>query len=387
MFERMFGTAVLAPEFQTPALLAAVGSVDQLEQELFATEALVARARARQLALIRALDAAQVPLADGCRTMGEWVSSRMDVAPETARDLVRTARTCDRGLEEELAEGFVTFDRVVATGRLAATDAPDETVEASKGLDIAGVRRLASRWTRYSRADEVAAFEGRRVVIQPNLDESVWQGWFRLPGVEGRLLDQALTHRAEQLPDDSDSTTGQRRADALTSMALDALDGDLPETSGGSGRVPLISVFVDADIMAATDNQAGISLDMGLGAGPNTLQELLCTGMVETNQRTPSGQTLGIGRKSHAIPPRLRRAVLHRDGGCVADGCDSRYRLQPHHVIPWSRGGETEPDNLATLCWFHHHVVVHGRGQDIDPQSPPGRVRFLRRDLRGPPDL
>ncbi|MDP8958147.1 MAG: hypothetical protein M3N51_02875 [Actinomycetota bacterium] len=43
---------------------------------------------------------------------------------------------------------------------------------------------------------------------------------------------------------------------------------------------------------------------------------------------------------------------------------------------PRSESGSHHPDNLTTLCWFHHHVVVHGMGYRIDPGSPPQRRRF-----------
>lgn len=77
--------------------------------------------------------------------------------------------------------------------------------------------------------------------------------------------------------------------------------------------------------------------------------------------------------------------MLHRDGGCVVDGCTSRYRLQPHHITPWSEGGRTETGNLATLCWFHHHVVVHLMGYRFDADSPPLRRRFLTPGGPDPP--
>lgn len=55
------------------------------------------------------------------------------------------------------------------------------------------------------------------------------------------------------------------------------------------------------------------------------------------------------GRQMRTIPPALRRVILHRDGNrCAADGCDSRNRLQIHHIIPWSEDGPTDPDNLIT---------------------------------------
>ena len=88
------------------------------------------------------------------------------------------------------------------------------------------------------------------------------------------------------------------------------------------------------------------------------------------------------------IPRRLRRFVLHRDGAvCTVAGCTSRYRLQIHHITRWADGGRTNPDNLTTLCWFHHHVVIHGQGFTIDPDSPSQRRRLLRPPIHGPPWL
>jgi len=88
-----------------------------------------------------------------------------------------------------------------------------------------------------------------------------------------------------------------------------------------------------------------------------------------------------------AVPPAIHRFVAWRDGGCTAEGCQSRYRLQPHHIIERSRGGSDDPENLTTMCWYHHHIVIHGLGYSIDPNSPPQRRRFLSPSTagRGPP--
>jgi hypothetical protein len=90
---------------------------------------------------------------------------------------------------------------------------------------------------------------------------------------------------------------------------------------------------------------------------------------------------------TRGIPKAIRRFVLARDGGCTVEGCRSRYRLQPHHLVPYAAGGTHHPANLTTLCWFHHHVVVHRLGYRLDPHSPPGRRRFLRQHTgTDPPD-
>jgi hypothetical protein len=51
----------------------------------------------------------------------------------------------------------------------------------------------------------------------------------------------------------------------------------------------------------------------------------------------------------------LREVVLSRDKNrCQVSGCPSRVTLHVHHKTPVSQGGEHVPDNLVTLCDFHH---------------------------------
>ena len=58
---------------------------------------------------------------------------------------------------------------------------------------------------------------------------------------------------------------------------------------------------------------------------------------------------------SRSISDKLRFQVLKRDHfKCCACGAspakDPSVELHIDHIIPWSKGGKTEPDNLQTLC-------------------------------------
>lgn len=46
--------------------------------------------------LLAELHKRRVAADDGCRTMGEWVAGRLDLAPETASRLWRTTRRLER---------------------------------------------------------------------------------------------------------------------------------------------------------------------------------------------------------------------------------------------------------------------------------------------------
>ncbi len=366
--------------------------IDVLEGELTALEGLNARARARQAALLNALDAAQVAAMDGSRSMLEWTAARLDVTHDTARRLLRAAR----GLSEhpEYAPGArptaPSFDRLVETVRLVEAGVPASMIADSAGLDLAGVRRLAVRHRRIRPTDEREAFRSRYLATQPSLDGMAGRFWGELPGFEFRIFEKAIDQRADMFRDlpGPAPAAAARRADALVSVAQDSLDGREWDAEGGRSSDPLVTIFVDGSLAAATDAEAGAEVEFGPRVGPATLERILCGGSVQlvgvgggAPATTPAISTAA----TRAIPPAVRRTVAWRDGGCTIDGCRSRYRLEPHHVRPWSEGGGHEPDNLTTLCWYHHHVIAHGEGRRLDPESPPGRRRWVRAAPRSAP--
>lgn len=366
----------------------AQATTDELEQMLTRIESLIARGRAMQMEAIRELDRRQVPTWDGCRTLAEWVAGRMDVTPETAVVLARTARATAElaRLPAELEAGRITFDRAAELATGATADSEAHLMEATAGLDLASVRKRVAARRRLNRSQEHTAFRNRYLAIQPSLDESTWRLHGRLPGFAGRVVEKALTERADEFPAPPPglrTSRTQRNADALVAIAQDSLDGD--GTGDATAGGPLVTVFVDATDAAASHAETGVRIEAGPRVGPETIEAILCEGTVEVAATTADGAPLSVGRSTRVVSPRLRRFVLHRDGGCVADGCTSRYRLQPHHVIPYSQGGRTDADNLTSLCWYHHHVVIHGHGYRIDPASPAARVRFLRPRAHDPP--
>ncbi len=333
---------------------------DQVEQVLLEEERNIARSRGRQLAALAMADAMQMDTADGCRSMREWAAGRLDISLETAARLTSTSRRLlDKpDIANKLMAGEITFDRASALSRI-----PDSGDDLLAGLDIRSLNRIAARHRRNEWDNGHESHRSQYLAIQPNFDESSWKMWALLDGYSGAVVDKVITEAADtipQLPDGSRPGLGYRKAMALTTICEDRGPTSL--------STPLITVFVDDE---------GAEVASGTAIGPEILDRLACAASLEVI-RTSEGRPLSMGRRSRIIPNRLRRFVLHRDDGCTADGCSSRYRLEAHHKIPWSEGGPTDPDNLTTLCWFHHHVVIHGWGFRIDDRLGPGRIRFIR---------
>ena len=363
-------------------------STDALEQRSMELEEMVGRIRMEQARILTELAERGVASVDGCRTMTDWVASRLDVSMETARDLMVLART-----ENVFPEG-VSFDRAVAATRLADAGATEERIEASYGWNIAGVRRSSAFLRRHSRRDSQRAVDSRYLSIRSSLDEEIWHVSARLPGLDGRIVEKALTQRADEFPrsEDYPQRRDQRLADALTAICMDWLGGEdqtrSEESAPDAGL--LATILIEAKYAALTKGEAGVVIEAGPRAGVEALLEILCGGSVGLIAWTGDGMPMKYGRTTRVIPPALRRAVFHRDGhACTIDGCSSRYRLQAHHINPYwedaTQGiyGVTDPDNLTTVCWYHHHVIIHGQNRQLDPNSPPQRRRFLPRLFSG----
>jgi hypothetical protein len=166
-------------------------------------------------------------------------------------------------------------------------------------------------------------------------------------------------------------------------MSQDSLDRDGEPSSSGAG--PQVAIFMDLDLANQTGGQSGTTVEYGPRVGPETLSEILCNGSVQL-VGLENGKPVVTSDNTKVIPPAVRRFVAWRDGGCTVAGCHSRYRLQPHHIRHRSDDGDHDPDNLATLCWFHHHVAIHGAGFRLRPDDPPGSRRLMRpRRYHDPP--
>ena len=342
-------------------------TTDQLEQQLIANESIRSRLAAVDMSILEELDRRQVATADGSRSLSEWVSSRVDVSLETARNRVRTMRrtTGRSDLREVLADGEMSFDRVAEVSKLPAE------VGELRHLDICGVRSVVAKRVRITAADETRSVDDAYLVIQPSLDESWWKLWGGLDGYSGAIVDKALSEAADQLPDlpeEKKMSSGWRKAQALRQICTSE------ETPPAQ-----VTVIVEAKEATATDGEAGVVLEAGPRVGRQALQAILCNADTEVLARTEDGRYLDYGRKTRTVPPALKRALIDKFHGlCAADGCNSRYRLEAHHKTPWSEGGRTDQADLVLLCWFHHHVVIHQWGYELFGHPDHGRIRFRK---------
>jgi hypothetical protein len=341
---------------------------DQLDQLLVRAESEIGSWRAVEMAVVAEKRRRGSHRLDGHRSIVDWVAARADVSHETARAICWTSSRLTEAPEvaDALVEGEMTFDRAQLVSRL-----PEHVRPSHEGCDVGGLRRLVAYHKRLTRKREQETGNGS---LHFGADELTTRFWGELLGLDARIMEKAVDQKADEIiPSDAGLPLAERRAVAMAAIFTDSLYDPEKNPEG----VPIeASIVVDARVAAPTDGETGVSVIAGPRVGPQVLEEILCHGLIEVVGVAEDGRLFDLG-SSRTIPRKIRRHVLHRDGKCTVDNCPFNYRLEVHHINPRARGGNHDPKDLTTLCWFHHHVSVHREGLELHRVGP-GRYRLKR---------
>lgn len=159
-------------------------------------------------------------------------------------------------------------------------------------------------------------------------------------------------------------------------------------TSNGHGPRADISLVVNAADPGTVTSRDGILI------GDTNRYTCLCDPTFQTVVMNTQGIVTDLGRKQRLASTAQRRAMAHRDGGCVFPGCDGPPEwTDAHHTHDWNNGGRTDLDDLASLC-RHHHRVTHRKGWTMKTTpdgwftwtTPQGQVLHSQRHGRQHPN-
>jgi hypothetical protein len=75
--------------------------------------------------------------------------------------------------------------------------------------------------------------------------------------------------------------------------------------------------------------------------------------------------------RHHGAQKPANHRILERDAyRCTAPGCTARKNLEVHHIVFRSRQGTDAPENLTTLCAFHHRQSIHLGSATLTGSAP-----------------
>ena len=143
-------------------------------------------------------------------------------------------------------------------------------------------------------------------------------------------------------------TAAQRRADALTELARNALaGGSLPETGGIK---PTLIITIGLDVLTGQIAGAGL-LPSGEPLPASAARRVGCDAKIIPVVLGGASEPLDIGRAARSIPPPMRAALVVRDQACAFPACDRLPAwCEGHHIEHVRReapvlpsGGERPP--------------------------------------------
>ena len=143
---------------------------DQLRSALLADEAEISGIRARQVERLRRADSLQLDTADGSRTMADWVVATLDVSPQTARRMMRVARSGESDIEGRMASGEFGVDRAVFLCQIRELDGPEDVISDSASYSLGFLYGLIDRLRKVDALTEQMMFEDRYLAMQSSLD-------------------------------------------------------------------------------------------------------------------------------------------------------------------------------------------------------------------------
>jgi hypothetical protein len=239
-------------------------------------------------------------------------------------------------------------------------------VDWAKRLPYAEAKLVIDTWVAHAdpnRVERGAAdtFESRRLHLSKILDGvGVIDGQLDAEGTE--IVRQALSLLSKRVDGDTRSRP-QRNADALVSMAKFTLaHHDSP--AGTKRRRPRVHVTIPYETLVERSGQAQLA-DYYLT--PDAARRLACDAGIHRMITLSGSAVIDYGQQTRAVSDNLWSVLVQRDGGCRFPGCEIPPEMcDAHHAEHWADGGDTCQDNLALLCWFHHHVM-HEQHWSLEP--------------------
>lgn len=339
--------------------------------------------RIEKIALTREIEARRRDAGHSPDRYGRNLASELGMAPKRARELAELAEGLESLPEtfEALQSGDISVD---VAGQIVKFATPEEDAklagEATKWTPgqaeaIARQRRKISQsearrlhesrsfYWRYDRDRRHVNFN----ILLPTADaealiSSIEAELVRADKARGKAVDRDTNSGPAGTPENCGEVPSQskvreqyqkRCADALIELISAA---DMTGSVNGP-RAQVMVIVSPGELTGSGDSP----IEIGRGFGSiEVARRLCCDGNLEVVITDAQGRPKTIGANTKTVPPKLSRLIKARDKRCVFPGCDDDRHIQVHHIVHFSKGGPTTEDNLAALCYFHHHLVHEG---------------------------
>ncbi|MEI8000955.1 MAG: HNH endonuclease signature motif containing protein [Actinomycetes bacterium] len=342
-------------------------SLEWLLQERASLKREQRRLHLRELAVTRVLDERGA--------IDDSLAATDGVSVRDVREAVEVARALESlpHLAAAAHAGLLSDGQLNAATRLADEASDAEWAERAPNCAPADLQRMVRAQHTPTAEESRRRWESRELRTWWDRRTKMLHGRFALPDLQGAEFESVI----EQVVERMRPAKGQpwelrhrRAADALVALARRAAGDD---TTIAAGITP--KVVVNIPVGGPAEIAGGVLL------ANETVEQLRANATIEVAVVDDDGVVIGISRATHALSPKVQRAVRARDGQCRWPGCTARSNLEVHHLVPRSWGGTDDFANLASVCTMHHRQLVpHGLHVLTGVPSVPGGLTLERLD-------
>lgn len=340
----------------------------------------------------------------GMKSPAHWLNYYCGIDLGAAREKVRVAKSLHSlpRIDTAFRSGEISYSKVRAMTRSATPENEEMLLQVAQHGTAQHVEQLVRRYRRVSRINDLQHDRDCYEHCELNChfdDDGMLVIHGRLMAEDGAAFMNVLNAMvgvmnpptapdtvADAPPINTQKTFPQKRADALVALAEHAactMDNG-PQTLISPEKAQIIVHMEPARVeglqtTAELQPQSHTVPDTGFAPQPDcsvecggsrfhispfTARRLSCDSSVQSMLQDFRGNVLDVGRRTRAVSPALRRALILRDQSCIFPGCCESRFVDAHHVKHWCDGGATSLDNLVLLC-RHHHRLLHQQQFEI----------------------
>ncbi len=339
----------------------AVGRIGELSSQL-------AQIHAQMVEETVALLAGAVWAGQGVRSAQHFLQVFGWLSPAHAHQLVAVARRRSEVPEavELMRAGRLSLDQAAVVAQHVPAEFSAGGAALAEMMSVPQLRRTLSRYCFQDGAEAprdpdvpVEREAGPELTI--NSHGRRFQLHFEASHDDGALMEQAIREAKDAL-----FTAGNQSAtlaDGFLAMAARSLEA---VTTSARREHYKVMIHLDVDGTGWLGKKGALPQEL--------LRRFTCEGSIVPVWEK-DGSPVAVGRSQRIVPERTRRLIEDRDRGCRYPGCAVTAFLENHHIVHWADGGATDPENLLSLCPFHH--AEHHKGAYAiagSPVTPTGLV-------------
>jgi hypothetical protein len=315
---------------------------------------------------------------DGATTATAWIDTTCHVPKKEVRAQLRRGKALaamplvaqawmNGDIGAAHVDALIRVKRPVTEEALARDE--ELLVDLARTLKFAEFATVVDSWEQYADQDGTdEAAEAKRaqrdVYLYPSPGGYLGEMRFDTIGgaivskehkrLEDELFEADRAEAKERLGrdprnDELARTPAQRRADAMTEMAVRSAAANVVQ---GRRPEPLFTVLIDYPTLWGRISK----LEEGPVVAPGSLLSWLDTATFERIVFAPNKRG-ECSVTSRFFTGATRRVVEVRDQQCQHEFCDRpAEECQIDHIVPWSEGGLTDQTNAQVLCGPHNRM-------------------------------